>query len=1424
MMNRTIGCFAASLLVVCASAFGYSNPIEGGATETVTNVWNVPLPWLIVGGNSASNALIVSDGGEVNDAIGYIGNAVTSTDNSALVTGDGSVWNNTLELSVGYQGATNSLTVADGGSVTTPNAYIGNNSDGNAVIVTGINSLLDAAALNVGYQGDDNRLLVTDGGRVESDTGIIGYWISSDGNIAIVQSNGIWNSSTELNIGEYGSGNRLAVGAGGLASSPVVNVGVQSIASKNSVTVTGDGAWLDAPELYIGGSAAGAGGIGNLVEVENGGTVYTESLNIYSNNAFDLNDGGRLFVNTNFNASMDHFNFNAGGTLEVGGELTGMTNSIEDRRGLVLNGSNAVWDISASDLKVGESTAGNSLSIINSALVENQIGYIGYHSAADSNSVLVTGNGSVWQNDEGLYLGGYYVGTNWVDGGTGNSLTLEGGWVLVGDIDTNDIPDTGDFSTIVVGDSSGTAEIIVNNGSMVASDFSALGIGINDSGKSLITGYGSKWDNRRDFFVGYEGSGNTLEISDGGHVYNDYGFIGHMASSSSNSVLVTGSGSVWSNREYVVVGTSGSHSTLSIVDGGQVLDSRGVIGYIAGSDSNTVLVAGTGSVWSNRDGLAIGESGSHNMLSIIAGGHVYSEFSVIGAATNSSNNSVLVDGAGSVWSNRSGVAVGVFGDGNLMRIEEGGKVLSAHGTLGNEIGSDNNTVLVTGAGSVWSNSYDLNVGGFGSGNLLEVSDAGRVESGRGLIGELSSAVNNLVQVTGTGSVWNNTGELYVGYQGSGNELSIEDGGRVENQNGYIGYSVGADSNSVLVTGNGSVWQNYEGLYLGQRYWIEGSGGKGNSLTVEHGGRVLVGEMDADLLSGGGVAIGSISADVQISAASGSLVNTENTWIGFGSNHVAFLRVSGSNTVWSSSANLYVGYQGAGNYLSLIESSMVEVGENLYNRNASTVYLDPESQISIGGDYYQDASSMLRFGVETNAAGAPINALITVGGTAEFEEGAQIEYASNVGELLFDRFYTNKLIEADALIVAGIENPDSLDLERLDASGSLVDVIFWENDQDIYALAGRRYLADSAGFIEGSMMARLSKEIDDMSLLGNADAMDMIYMLNTMSGSAQHNELLQQYAYTTPGYLHIQGMTVGLGELAKHVSHRPAPAPEGAAGPYSADRGARGWIRPYGQWSDRSDQDGFSGYDHNVYGTLVGIDWIQDSVLLGIAGGYARSDIDQDDGSESEAVTGYGVFYASVGTKDWFGDISMAFGRSDIEDDSGTVFGADADYEANNFALYAGGGKEMRSPGGRFFFTPQASLLLSQYQQTSYTEKMSTGVAREVEAYDHNSVVSSLGAAVAMQQEYDTVTLRPEVRLRWLHEFEDDEEKLDFTLSEGMGGQFFSLMPGAEEDILEAGAGLSCGFDNAWALMLDLDWRFGEDYDAYSVSGRAVYEF
>jgi len=385
----------------------------------------------------------------------------------------------------------------------------------------------------------------------------------------------------------------------------------------------------------------------------------------------------------------------------------------------------------------------------------------------------------------------------------------------------------------------------------------------------------------------------------------------------------------------------------------------------------------------------------------------------------------------------------------------------------------------------------------------------------------------------------------------------------------------------------------------------------------------------------------------------------------------------------------------------------------------------------------------------------------------------------------------------------------------------VDVILWENNQDIYALAGRRYLSESAGFAPGSMMAQVADEIDELSLNGSVPANQMVGLLNQMPGSVQNAQLTQLYGRGTANYLHVQGLTDGLSQLTRRVTRRPAPAPEGAAGPYNRDEDPRGWIRPYGSWAERSAQGGYPGYDHNIYGTLAGIDWIRGDVLIGLAGGYARSVINQDDGSFSEARTGYGVGYVSVGTEDWFGDINVAVGRSDIEDRSRTVFGNRADYNATDFAVYLGGGKELWSSCGRFCLTPEASVLMSDYYQQAYVEEGM--LPKEVSSYDRVSIVSGLGATVAMQQEYDTLILRPEARLRWLHEFNNDSESMDYSLAGGTAMHRLG-MADAEEDVIETGAGLTCQFDDQLSLGVDVDWRFGEDYDAYGVSGRLELQF
>jgi hypothetical protein len=76
----------------------------------------------------------------------------------------------------------------------------------------------------------------------------------------------------------------------------------------------------------------------------------------------------------------------------------------------------------------------------------------------------------------------------------------------------------------------------------------------------------------------------------------------------------------------------------------------------------------------------------------------------------------------------------------------------------------------------------------------------------------------------------------------------------------------------------------------------------------------------------------------------------------------------------------------------------------------------------------------------------------------------------------------------------------------------------------------------------------------------------------------------------------------------------------------------------------------------------------------------------------------------------------------------------------------------------------------------------------------------------------------------LHEFNSDVEKANYSLRNGMGGRYHYYMPEALEDVGEAGLGINCNFNDELGIGFDIDWRFGEDYSAYSVSGRAVLEF
>ncbi|MCF6239087.1 MAG: hypothetical protein L3J79_09830, partial [Candidatus Marinimicrobia bacterium] len=256
------------------------------------------------------------------------------------------------------------------------------------------------------------------------------------------------------------------------------------------------------------------------------------------------------------------------------------------------------WVVPDGDLYVGQTTPNNAL-ILSNGDIYNTHGFIGSHAGSSNNTVLLTGSRSIWHNTEGLYLGGHKDGTNWVNGGSGNTLDVFDGWVFVGEMDAN--IDYNLSESIAVGDASGTPEMVIANGSTVrSSGDSYIGYGTNESGSVEIRGEGSVWEAGHAgstsyfLYIGRKGSGNKLTISDGGLL--DAGvLIGDGPSADNNMVLVTGEGSRLEG--YVEIGSFGSGNRLEVSDGGLVHVERAILGLWNGSDDNSVLVTGTGSAW-----------------------------------------------------------------------------------------------------------------------------------------------------------------------------------------------------------------------------------------------------------------------------------------------------------------------------------------------------------------------------------------------------------------------------------------------------------------------------------------------------------------------------------------------------------------------------------------------------------------------------------------------------------------------------------------------------------------------------------------------------------------------------------------------------------------------------------------------------------
>ena len=960
---------------------------------------------LYIGYGGNSNLMVISNGAKVAGNTGWIGYSNTASNNTVLVTGSNSKWVNSSDIYMGYHGESNSLLISNGGSVTGGSGYLGYYGNGNTLTVTGTNSLYsNSSSFNLGYYyGTNNSLMISNGANVVVYETYLGdeSYINANNRVLVTGTNSMFGNTDGFYLGYYEDG--------------------------DSITVS-NGAKLYGYDDYIGygDGLGGGGGNSNTLTVTGAHSLYSNSSDLTLG---DYGAGNILLVSNGASVSL-------GGSLYIGSG----GRSVAGSNTVIVTGFASSLSVS-NNVYVGYGESGDELTLSDGA--KATVGgntYLGY--SQGSNAVmLVTGSGSLWTNAGTLTIGD--AGSGYLTVADGATVIASGGIVIAsnsGSIGTLDIGSTnggGLFGsedaqvsliapTITFGAGTGTINFNQSDYSystnthtleyhpfILSSDISGNGSlnQLQSFGTTILTGSNSYTGVTRILDGSIEFSGTQSLY--GGNT-NEWTAANLIVSNDATAIFTVGGTNPFTEANINQL-LGNASSTNGFLDGARLgIDTTGtnftygsnLTDLNGGSNALSLVVLGTGTL--NLTG-----SNNYSGYSLFYGGTTVVSGSINPATNNGSLNSLIdvgllnysgalvVTNGGSVNASNSLVLIGAFSSVSNS--------VTVTGTNG-----PNSSILTAGelfvGSAIFTSFVNLQDSNFAlspsSGNSLVVSNGGVVlgDNGGGntnlcLVGFLSPS--NSVTVTGS-----NSGVGFdlvaIGAGGSANTMVISNGATVQDVAGVIGglanvlpFGQNANSNSVIVTGAGSGWENGVALAIGGTGLLSSvltgdtniyNGSSYNSLTISNGGTVssatgYVGGLNCSNNTATITGTGSVwsnsdtlyvgwkgSSDNSLVVSDGGKLISASAFIGYtnSSNSVSegnSVLVTGSGSLWTNSGNITIGANGgAGNSLTITNGGHVQAERIIVDSGALTTAVTNaigSSSVTLGGGTNSATLSLAR---------------------------------------------------------------------------------------------------------------------------------------------------------------------------------------------------------------------------------------------------------------------------------------------------------------------------------------------------------------------------------------------------------------------------------------------------------------------------------
>jgi outer membrane autotransporter protein len=270
-------------------------------------------------------------------------------------------------------------------------------------------------------------------------------------------------------------------------------------------------------------------------------------------------------------------------------------------------------------------------------------------------------------------------------------------------------------------------------------------------------------------------------------------------------------------------------------------------------------------------------------------------------------------------------------------------------------------------------------------------------------------------------------------------------------------------------------------------------------------------------------------------------------------------------------------------------------------------------------------------------------------------------------------------------------------------------------------------------------------------------------------------------------------------------------------------GWSGWVHAQG-FDSRLRTDGNAPtIDVRARGAIFGADhpWGRDGVY-GFAGSYMDIDPRLAGGSvQSADIDSYRLGgYASKYFRDrWYGTGILSYAHNEIRTDrtlvaGGVVGQAHARYDGDSVGAFAEAGRSLEC--GDYVFRPHGLLQYNRAELDAFQETAPAGLGLSSPKHAEESFIGGLGVWVTRScSRSPGKRVRPELRLRWLHEFDQLSQTATVAFAGASALPFTVRSPQLGRDSAQVGIGVTSEISDQLALFCSYDGRFGSHLETHA---------